>query len=209
MGSRATSSRSHASASRQGKNGRRRGLRKARAARGSRKVPSCCREPPRGAVTDGPRARPSAFGLRARAPTLRPLRTASRARGRDGGGGVGGATRWRSRPAESRRGQGCGASRRRAVGRQGFGASWAPWVERLCRATPRWVAMSLAPVGGVVLGSGAVVLDVTPTSEAVDDRPAARALGLPPLRRALEGLGIDARRWSEFGNFGRETENRW
>jgi hypothetical protein len=71
--------------------------------------------------------------------------------------------------------------------------------------------MTLAPVGGVVLGSGAVVLDVTPTSEAVDDRPAARALGLPPLRSCAGRVGIDSKRVSEFGNFGRqkETEDRW
>jgi hypothetical protein len=69
--------------------------------------------------------------------------------------------------------------------------------------------MTLAPVGGVVLGSGAVVLDETPTSEVVDDRPAARALGLPPLRlRAERVWRIDARRWSEFGNFGEMERDR-
>jgi hypothetical protein len=49
--------------------------------------------------------------------------------------------------------------------------------------------MTLAPMGGVVLGSGAVVLDETPMAEAVDDRPAARALGCRLSGRALRGLG--------------------
>jgi hypothetical protein len=52
-----------------------------------------------------------------------------------------------------------------------------------------------------------VVLDETSPSEAVDDRPAARARGLPPLRsRAEKVWAIDSKRVSEFGN--REERKR-
>jgi hypothetical protein len=71
--------------------------------------------------------------------------------------------------------------------------------------------MTLAPVGGVVLGSGAVVLDDTPTSEAVDDRPrrpSSWAAASPVVRWKVWGLIRNACRSLEILKE-RKGENRW